>query len=212
MAIAFDDILNNSYAPGKSNGLLYKPQYKLVPKVQSISWGDPTDLDAADFQYEVVRVPVGTPFVGRGNHPFYQPDRVDMRIGCTMELVSVLAGERWTDHPQTAPRELTQAMILVNDKLPDHQRQRMLELVPRLVGTNTNTYGFNGNWDEDFEHLLNRVVQYAWRLRPEAVNGEIEYVLRSAHNLLDMFDQRTGRPTRKLDEQVLTRLMTALAA
>lgn len=190
-----------------SSGILstpiYQPQYKLVPKPMSWSLAEPDPMSAT-FDYEVVRVPTQVPYVAHGNHPWAQPH--DMRVGCTMELVSALAGERWTDRPMTAHPMLGHVMIGINDMLPDQPRQKMLELVPRLVGTNE-LRGIR-----EFELLIHDLEQQVFRTYMGMPYGEIEHLLKSAHYLLDVADRHTGRPTQRLDEQTLTRLMTALAA
>jgi hypothetical protein len=52
-----------------------------------------------------------------------------------MEYVSLLAGEMWTDEPKCTHPVLTDVARHVNDLLGDDQRQELLPLIPRLIGT-----------------------------------------------------------------------------
>ena len=54
---------------------------------------------------------------------------------CVMELVSYVAGEPWSDHPECACPVLTSFMVAWNDSLNDTDRQRLKPYIPRLVGT-----------------------------------------------------------------------------
>jgi hypothetical protein len=51
-----------------------------------------------------------------------------------MELASVLAGERWSDHPSCTHPLLGGLARAVNDLTSDGDRQGLLELVPTVVG------------------------------------------------------------------------------
>ena len=78
-------------------------------------------------------IPDGLPSLAQGAHP------AGSGRACVMELVSVIAGETWTDHPKCVHPMLACAAIVVNDQLPDHLRHRLL--VPHIgrasSGTNT---------------------------------------------------------------------------
>ena len=56
---------------------------------------------------------------------------------CVMELVSYIADEPWSDHPECACPVITSFMITWNDALPDNkERDRLLApLIPKIVGT-----------------------------------------------------------------------------
>jgi hypothetical protein len=56
---------------------------------------------------------------------------------CVMEYVSVLAGEPWTDRPKCTHQALATLAINVNDRLGDGDRQVLVPLIPRLIGTAT---------------------------------------------------------------------------
>jgi hypothetical protein len=69
--------------------------------------------------------------LGRGKHR-------NMRKGaCFMELASLLAGERWTDHPACTHPLLATLARLVNDCTTDAARQRLAVLVPSAIGLTT---------------------------------------------------------------------------
>ncbi len=53
---------------------------------------------------------------------------------CFMELASLLAGERWSDHPACTHPLLGAVARLVNDHTSDAGRSRLAELVPSVIG------------------------------------------------------------------------------
>ena len=57
------------------------------------------------------------------------------RHGCFMEVASVLAGERWSDHPGCAHPVLAAAARSVNDLTSGPELHRLAPLVPLVVGT-----------------------------------------------------------------------------
>lgn len=77
-----------------------------------------------------VMVPDGLPSLGRGGHP------VGSGEACVMELVSVIAGEEWSDHPDCVHPFLADAAIIVNDMLPDNYRHLIVPHIGRFFGTN----------------------------------------------------------------------------
>jgi hypothetical protein len=72
-------------------------------------------------------VPDGLPVLSRGRH------RTPRRGACLMEVTSLLAGERWSDHPACTHPLLAHLARLVNDRTSDAGRQRLVTLVPSLV-------------------------------------------------------------------------------
>ncbi|MBG6095810.1 hypothetical protein [Nocardioides luteus] len=78
------------------------------------------------------RIPDGIPVLSRGRH------RTPRRGACFMELASVLAGERWSDHPSCTHPLLAHLARLVNDRTSDDGRQQLLPLVPSVVGRRGN--------------------------------------------------------------------------
>jgi hypothetical protein len=53
---------------------------------------------------------------------------------CFMELASLLAGERWSDHPACTHPLLAAVARQVNDHTSDAGRQRLAELIPSVIG------------------------------------------------------------------------------
>jgi hypothetical protein len=51
-----------------------------------------------------------------------------------MEMASVLAGERWSDHPRCTHPLLAELARLVNDATDDHRRHELAVLIPSVVG------------------------------------------------------------------------------
>lgn len=74
-------------------------------------------------------VPDGLPSLDAGYHP------AGSGKACVMELVSVIAGEEWSDHPDTVHPYLAAAGVFVNDRLLDEDRHLLLPLVGRFFGT-----------------------------------------------------------------------------
>lgn len=68
------------------------------------------------------------PVLARGLH------RRPARGACFMEFASYLAGERWSDHPAGTHALLATLARNVNDQMSDEGRQRLLALVPSVVG------------------------------------------------------------------------------
>ncbi len=68
------------------------------------------------------------PILSRGKH------RNPRRGACFMEMASWLAGESWSDHPKCTHRLLASMARLVNDYTTDAHRNRLIELVPTVIG------------------------------------------------------------------------------
>jgi len=73
-------------------------------------------------------LPDGLPILSRGRH------RNPKRGACFMELASVLAGERWSDHPSCTHPLLAQLARQVNDAISDDGRRLLPPLIPSVVG------------------------------------------------------------------------------
>jgi hypothetical protein len=71
------------------------------------------------------------PILSRGKHR-------SMRKGaCFMEMASVLAGERWSDHPPCTHPLIGDVARHVNDLTSDEERHRLAMLIPSVVGLNS---------------------------------------------------------------------------
>ena len=77
-------------------------------------------------------VPDGIPVLSRGRH------RSPRRGACFMEFASVLAGERWSDHPPCTHPLVGQLARHVNDYVSDAGRQQLTPLVPSVIGRRGN--------------------------------------------------------------------------
>jgi len=73
-------------------------------------------------------VPAVLPLLSRGKH------RNPRKGACFMELASVLAGERWSDHPACTHPLLAALARHVNDYTSDAGRRRLAELIPSVIG------------------------------------------------------------------------------
>jgi len=73
-------------------------------------------------------VPQLMPVLSRGKH------RNARKGACFMEMASVLAGERWSDHPRCTHPLLAELARLVNDLTSDESRNELAVLVPDVVG------------------------------------------------------------------------------
>lgn len=77
-----------------------------------------------------VNIPDGVPVLSAGKH------RRPQQGACFMEMVSYLAGEKWSDHPRCTHPLLSTMARLVNDELSHRARQRITRLIPSVVGLN----------------------------------------------------------------------------
>jgi hypothetical protein len=68
------------------------------------------------------------PILSRGKH------RNPRKGACFMEFASLLAGERWSDHPACTHPLLAAAARHVNDLTSDAGRSRLAELIPSVIG------------------------------------------------------------------------------
>jgi hypothetical protein len=74
------------------------------------------------------QLPALLPTLSRGKH------RSPRKGACFMEFASLLAGERWSDHPACTHPLLAAVARHVNDSTSDAGRSRLAELIPSVVG------------------------------------------------------------------------------
>jgi hypothetical protein len=74
------------------------------------------------------QLPALLPTLSRGKH------RSPRKGACFMEFASLLAGERWSDHPACTHPLLAAVARQVNDHTSDAGRARLVELIPSVVG------------------------------------------------------------------------------
>lgn len=72
--------------------------------------------------------PAAVPVLSRGKH------RRPKKGACFMEFASLLAGERWSDHPACTHPLLASLARLVNDCTTDARRSRLAVLIPSVIG------------------------------------------------------------------------------
>ena len=78
--------------------------------------------------YQDVQPPDLFPILSPGKH------RSPRTGACFMELASLLAGERWSDHPACTHPLLAAVARHVNDHTSDAGRQRLTNLIPSVIG------------------------------------------------------------------------------
>lgn len=74
-------------------------------------------------------VPTLIPILSPGRHA--SPEQG----GCFMEIASLLAGERWSDHPRSAHPALGMLARAVNDRSSDAGRAALVPMIPSVIGT-----------------------------------------------------------------------------
>lgn len=77
---------------------------------------------------ENIQQPPLLPILSRGKH------RSPRKGACFMEFASLLAGERWSDHPACTHPLLAAVARHVNDYTSDAGRSRLAELIPSVIG------------------------------------------------------------------------------
>ena len=87
-----------------------------------------TEIQGAERVADRHQVPGGLPLIGPGRHLGPQDG------ACLMELVSLLAGEPFSDHPRCTHPALAELARLVNDACPRQTRPSLSRLAPELVG------------------------------------------------------------------------------
>jgi hypothetical protein len=78
--------------------------------------------------YQDVQPPDLLPILSPGKH------RNPRTGACFMELASLLAGERWSDHPACTHPLLGAVARHINDHTSDAGRQRLADLIPSVIG------------------------------------------------------------------------------
>ena len=64
--------------------------------------------------------------------------------GCVMQMVSWIADNEWIDSPPCVHPVIRSLAIYVNDELPDDERQKLLDLIPRMMNTNVEDEALTG--------------------------------------------------------------------
>lgn len=125
------------------------------------------------------------PILSRGKH------RNPRKGACFMELASVLAGERWSDHPRCTHPLLAELARLVNDCTSDAHRSQLAELVPLVIGLTSEDVRVDA-----------RIALGCARVALPVVSAERQQIMAvcilAANRVLANLD---GRPVDTLDEQ-----------
>ena len=131
------------------------------------------------------QLPALLPTLSRGKH------RSPRKGACFMEFASLLAGERWSDHPACTHPLLAAVARHVNDYTSDAGRVRLAELIPSVIGLT----------GEDLR-IDARIALWSARLALPVAAAERQRVLAvavlSCERVLAELD---GRPAGALEEQ-----------
>src|SRR6266508_3288694 len=131
------------------------------------------------------QLPALLPTLSRGKH------RTPRAGACFMEFASLLAGERWSDHPACTHPLLAAVARDVNDYTSDAGRSRLAELIPSVIGLTGDDLHIDARIALRSATMALPVVA-AERQRVMAVS-----VLASERVLADL----DGRPVGDLEEQ-----------
>lgn len=132
----------------------------------------------------VPAVPDTFPVLSRGRH------RNPRRGACFMEMASVLAGERWTDHPRCTHPLLAELARLVNDCASDECRSELAALVPSVIGV-------TGDDPRIDARIALRCAQTALPIAAAERQSTLAVAILAANRVLAELD---GRPSDELDE------------
>ncbi len=130
-------------------------------------------------------VPELIPQLSRGKH------RSPRKGACFMELVSYLAGERWSDHPACTHPLVASLARLVNDHTSDAGRGQLAELVPSVIGLTSDDRHVN-------VQIALRAATTALPIAAADRQRVLAVSVLSAERVLDVLD---GRPAGSLEER-----------
>jgi hypothetical protein len=145
------------------------------------------------------QIPDSLPVLGQGAH------RRRRDGGCFMEWASLLAGERWSDHPRCTHPLLAHLARTVNDTVADSERQRLVPLIPAVIGLRADTV----RWDLEIALLVTR--------RALAAAADLDSARALAAGVLTLdralatLDGRTGEALRPSSAAVLAAVPEAAA-
>jgi len=136
------------------------------------------------------------------SHPYVQPPDLfpilspgkhrSPRMGaCFMELASLLAGERWSDHPACTHPLLAAVARHVNDHTSDAGRQRLAELIPSVIGLT----------GDDLHIDARMALRSATMALPVVAAGQQRVMAVSVLTCERVLADLDGRPPGSLEEQ-----------
>ena len=107
---------------------------------------------------------------------------------CVMELASMLAGERFSDHPKSACPVISSFLRTYNDSVDDDRRQALYAIASQVVGTRGRKEVARARAEYLGSILVDlRLRRHPWtRLVPERVRASLS-------PRLDMIPARTAR-------------------
>ena len=123
-------------------------------------------------------VPDGMPYLSGGGHESPQ------RGACVMEYVSLLAGEKWSDDPACTDGALASIARQLNDAASEDDRQLLLSVIPRLIGTG----GLRA-----YPARSGSPVWRKWESLSHAAWSDTKVQVAKFHLLLDWFEKTYGR-------------------
>ena len=139
------------------------------------------------------QLPELLPMLSRGKH------RSPRKGACFMEFASMLAGERWSDHPACTHPLLAAVARHVNDHTSDAGRHRLADLIPSVIGLTG-----------DDLHIDARIALGAARMALPVASAERQRVMAvsvlTAERVLAVLD---GRPVGSLEPQSRSALAQA---
>lgn len=119
-----------------------------------------------------------------------------------MEMASVLAGERWSDHPRCTHPLLGDLARRVNDRTSDEQRHHLAILIPAVVGLTSD------HWSMDARIAL-RCATTALPVAPVGLQNALAVSVLTADSALAVL---AGKPARSLEPGSAAALDAAPAA
>lgn len=131
------------------------------------------------------RTPDFVPVLSRGKHFSAR------RGACFMEFASYLAGERWSDHPSCTHPLLARLARLVNDYIGDAERQRLVGLIPSVVGLTS----------DDVRVDLRIALRAAWCALPVVAEERQRSMAMTIVVVNGLLTELEGEPPREVAER-----------
>lgn len=124
--------------------------------------------------------------------------------GCLMEWVSLLAGERWSDHPECTHPLLAHLARVVNDRVGDASRPALMHLLPMLAGARSD----DRSWSLEIAAVA---VRHALRRAGAQDGRELAVALLTLDRLLGPTDGRAPAEWRTSTTEALATVQAATA-
>src|SRR3954449_1817519 len=142
--------------------------------------------------------PDGVPVLSTGRH------RSPRKGACFMEFASLLAGERWSDHPACTHPLLAHLARSVNDRVSDVSRPALMHLAPMLTGARSD----DRSWSLEIAAVT---VRHALRRAGAQDARELAVGLMTLDRLLAPTDARTPAEMRTTTAEALATVPAAAA-